>query len=81
MMTFEKWLDTYVDEKGLDIHHWFEVNGHSGVNFIPLGSVIDVINSFPPETQAAAKNHIVADDFSNRDPLKFFEYIAQKMAS
>ena len=52
IMKFEKWLDTLVSEKGLDLDHTFEYNGPVyGMNMIPLESVIEQIKEFHPQTQ------------------------------
>ena len=40
-MTFNKWLDTFVEEKGLDTEKRWEIEGPSGTNSIPLGVVIE----------------------------------------
>ena len=54
--------------------------GNSGANFIPVGCVVEQIKAFDARTQATVKTKIVQIDFVNGNVLKFFEYIAQKMA-
>ena len=80
-MKFEKWLDTLVEEKGLDLEHTFEHKGPVyGWNMIPLGCVIDQIKAFHPQTQQMTKKRLVEIDFKNGDVMHFFDYIAKKMA-
>ena len=80
-MKFEKWLDTLVAEKGLDLDHTFEYNGPVyGMNMIPLEAVVEQIKAFHPDTQKMTKNRLVEIDFKNGDVMHFFGYIAQKMA-
>ena len=80
-MKFEKWLDTMVEEKGLNLDHTFEYNGPEwGMNMIPLEAVIELIKGFHPQTQQTTKNRLVEIDFKNGDVMHFFGYIAQKMA-
>ena len=81
IMKFEKWLDTLVEEKNLDIEHVFEYKGPVwGMNMIPLGCVIEQIKAFHPKTQQMTKSRLVEIDFKNGDVMHFFGYIAQKMA-
>jgi hypothetical protein len=80
-MKFEKWLDTLVAEKDLDLDHTFEYNGPVyGMNMIPLEAVVEQIKAFHPQTQEMTKNRLVEIDFKNGDVMHFFGYIAQKMA-
>ncbi len=80
-MTFNKWIDTLIEEKGLNLGHVFEVDGPVwGMNMIPLESVVEQIKTFPPQTQKLAKNKLVGIDFANGDVMHFFKYIAEKMA-
>ena len=80
-MTFDKWIDTLIEEKDLDLEYMFEVKGPVyGMNMIPLESVIEQIKAFHPQTQKMTKKRLVEIDFKNGDVMHFFGYIAQKMA-
>lgn len=79
-MTFTKWLDTFVAEKGLDTEHLFEVAGMSGTNLIPLGVVVDAIKSTGSREQAAIKTMIVKIDFLNGNVLNYFNHLAKALA-
>jgi hypothetical protein len=78
---FIHWLDTFVAEKGLDTEHVFEVEGPEwGMNYIPLGVVLEAIKGAPAHEQAAIKNTIVRIDFGNDDVLDYFKHLAGALA-
>lgn len=78
---FDKWLDTFVEEKGLDTGHVFEVEGKEwGTNYIPLGCVLDVIKQAPEHERKAIKDMVVWLDFVNADILDYFGHLAQALA-
>ena len=69
-MTFSKWLDTFVAEKGLDLEHTFLVDGADwGENHIPLACVIDYIKQVPADVQAKIKTTFVKIDFANGEDM------------
>ena len=43
MDRFSTWLDTMLDEKGIDLDRVHEIEGPSGANFIPLACVVEAI--------------------------------------
>jgi hypothetical protein len=79
-MSFNKWLDTFVEEKGLDTEQLFEAEGPSGLNIIPLGVVLDHIKITTPAEKAAIKRMVVRIDFVNGDVTDYFRYLAQVIA-
>ena len=80
-MTFNKWLDTFVSEKGFNLEHMFEVEGPEwGMNMIPLEAVIEFAKTLDKDTKAKIKNNFVMIDFRNGDCLHFFEFMAKGMA-
>lgn len=74
------WIDRLVSEKELDTEHTFEVEGESGPNLIPLAVVIEHVKIATRQEQAQIKRTLVKIDFTNRDPMHFFEYLAQAIA-
>lgn len=81
-MGFNKWLETLVEEKELDLFHNFEVTSEGGTwNLIPLASVVEYCQGLDPEGQAQVKKTLVQIDFRNGDVMDFFRYIAQFMAN
>lgn len=79
-MQFNKWLDTFTAEKGLDMEQVFVVEGASGENHIPIGCVVEAIKSAPAHEQVGIKDMIVKIDFLNGDVTKYFAHLAQAIA-
>lgn len=79
-MTFNKWLDTFVSEKGIDLEQVLEVEGPSGTNWIPVACLLDVMKQAPKHEQAGIKTMIVKIDFRNGDVLHYFKHLAKAIA-
>lgn len=79
-MTFSKWIDTFLAEKGVDEDRILIVDGPSGPNHIPVGCLVDAIKSAPKHEQASIKAVIVKIDFLNGDILDYLRHIAQAIA-
>lgn len=80
-MNFSTWLDTFVEEKGLDTEFVIKVTGETGLmNHIPLGILLDVIKEAPTREQLGIKAEIVRLDFLNADVMGYFEHLAKAIA-
>ena len=79
-MSFNKWIDTFIEEKGIDTESILEVEGLLGTNYIPVGCVIEAMKNAPFSEQKAIKNMIVKIDFVNGDVVDFFRHLAQAIA-
>ena len=79
-MDFNTWIDTYIDEKGLDPEQFLNVQGPSGENQIPVGTIVDQIKEAPGDEQRQIKDILVAIDFQNGSPLHFLRHLAQAIA-
>ena len=79
-MNFTNWLNTFIDEKGIDTEQGFEVEGPSGANWMTYGIVIEAIKQAPANEQAGIKATIVKIDFANGDVCHFFRHLAQAIA-
>jgi len=78
---FTTWLDTFVDEKGLDREHVFTVEGPLwDDNFIPLQCVLDMVAQASPANQSKVKDTLVKIDVLNGDAMHFFGYLARGIA-
>jgi len=78
---FKEWLDTFVDEKGLDREQIITVEGRVwGDNFIPLQCVIDAAGQSTYYEQTKIKEILVRIDFGNGDPMHFFRHLAKGIA-
>ena len=71
---------TLVQEKGIDLETIIEVEGESGVNFIPLEMVIIFLEGGSRTAQRDAERHLTRIDFHNGDVMHFFKHIAKFMA-
>lgn len=79
-MSFNKWIDTLIEEKGFDTESILQAEGAIGTNYIPLGCLIDAIKTAPAHEQAEIKTMIVKLDFMNRDIMRYFRHLAQAIA-
>ena len=80
-MNFKKWLNTFVDEKGLDCDQVIEIQGPIyGTNYIPLQCVIDAILVAPEHEQKGIKEMLVKIDFVRGDVLDYFKHLAKAIA-
>lgn len=79
-MKFAEWLDTFVEEKGIDTEMLLEVEGASGTNIIPVEVLLDAMKTTTPGEQAAIKATIVKIDFANGNVLHYFRHLAQAIA-
>ena len=77
-MTFNNWIDTFIEEKGIDLEQTFEVEGPVyGINTIPYGVIVEHMKIAPKTEQDAIKNVIVKIDFKNGDVLDFFRHLGK----
>lgn len=78
-MTFNKWLQTFIEEKGISEND-IEVEGPSGLNFMPLSILIDAIKQASKDEQKGIKHKLVQIDFYNGDVMDFFKHLAKAIA-
>ena len=78
-MNFEKWLDTFIEEKNIDPEEYFEITDDNGWNLIPYGCIIEAMKATSPEEQAAIKKTIVQIDFINGDVKHYMRHLAQAL--
>lgn len=80
-MNFRTWLNTFVDEKGLDRDQVIEAEGPIyGTNWIPLEALLETILRAPKHEQQGIKDMLVRIDFVNGDPMDYFKHLAQAIA-
>lgn len=81
-MKFATWLDTFIDEKGLNTERVFEVDTDDfwQHHTIPFGVVVEAAKNATTHEQAQIKNTIVRIDFLNGDPMHFFAHLAKGLA-
>ena len=79
-MTFSKWLETFLSEKGIDGETILAVEGPSGENAIPVACLVDLMKQAPKLDQPGIKSMIVKIDFRNGDVLDYFRHLARAVA-
>ena len=80
-MTFNKWLDTFIEEKGINLEQSFEAEGPGwGTNVIPYGVVVERIKTAPPAEKAKIKDILVKIDFKKGDVLPFLRHLGKALA-
>ena len=79
-MGFDKWLDTFISEKGIDTEQYIEVEGPGGANHMPVSAVLDAMKSTTDAEKSKIKNTFVLIDFKNGDVLHFIKHLAQAIA-
>lgn len=80
MTAFNTWLDTYLEEKGIDTERTLTVNGPSGANIMPVGIVIEAMKRAPRQEQDSIKRTLTLIDFKNGRPLDFIKHLAGALA-
>jgi hypothetical protein len=75
------YFNTLIEEKGISRERIIEVEGKEwGMNFIPVGTVVDFLSNADANTQKQAKDNLVKIDFHNGDVMHFFTYVAKFIA-
>lgn len=82
-MRFASWLNTFIEEKGIDRELVLEVEKKGsifGTNYIPLEVLIEAICNAPKCERDAIKKMIIKIDFFNGNVLDCFLHLAQAIA-
>lgn len=75
------YLNTLLEEKGIDQEFILEVTNENGLNLIPVGAVVEYIVDMPSDIQEAVKKVIVQIDFNNGNVLTFFKDLASMLVN
>lgn len=77
-MKFDKWLDVFLDEKGIE-DITFEIEHDGMMHFIEQEVLIEFIKSVPNEMKKKIKDTFVMIDFKNGDCVHFLNHLAKGM--
>lgn len=77
---FNKWIDTFIEEKGIDLEQVIEIKTETNTHYFEVGNIIANIKATTPEEQAGIKDMIVKIDFHNGDVVDYFRHLAQALA-
>ena len=78
--SFSKWLDTFLEEKGIDREYSFTIEGASGPNLMSYEIIIEHMKITGPQEQAALKDMLVKIDFHNASVTDYLRHLAQAIA-
>lgn len=77
-MNFNKWLDTFIEEKRIDTKLCFEFTSDEGnFHIMPVAVVIELIKGLDNDQKARIKNALVGIDFRNESVLEFLKGLAK----
>jgi hypothetical protein len=76
-MTFQKWLLTFLEEKGIDLETCFELQGPSGTNFMSYGTVVEAMFQTTKKEQGEIKKVMIQLDYKNQDITGYLKHLAQ----
>lgn len=77
---FDKWLDTFLDEKGIDLEDSFTVQGPSGTNHMSYEIIVEHMKIAPSSEQAKLKDMLVKLDFKNADIKDYLRHLGKAIA-
>jgi hypothetical protein len=81
MSAFNNWLDTFIQEKGIDLEQRFDVEGPVwGTNSFDYGVIVEHIKIAGKDEQNEIRDTIVKIDFANGDVKHYFRHLAQALA-
>jgi len=79
--SFNKWLDTFIAEKGIELEDTFSLDGDESFHIFEVGNIIENIKIAPPEEQTQIKDMLVKIDFHNGSVIDYFKHLAQALVN
>lgn len=73
---FNKWIDTFIEEKGIDLQKVIEIKTEKNTHYFEIGNIVENIKATTLEEQSTIKNTIAKIDFYNGDILDYFKFLA-----
>jgi len=74
---FEKWIDTFIEEKGIDTHEQFKITNGSISKVFSYEDVLTAIKTTSKDEQAEIKNMLVAIDYKNGDIKDYLRHLSK----
>ena len=78
-VSFNKWLDTFIEEKGIQLDDTFTIEKDGQIHVFEIGNIVENIKVTTPKEQAEIKDMLVKIDFYNADVLDYFKHLAQAL--
>lgn len=79
-MRFNQWIDVFLSEKGIDSEEMLEVEGSLGMNYIPVGSLVDSLKGTNAKNQNQIRGIMIRIDFQNGDVRHLLKHLAKAIA-
>ena len=76
---FEKWLDTFIKEKEIDLHEEFKSTNGSISMFFCYSDIINAIKTTSKDEQSEIKNILVAIDYKNGDIKDYLRHLSKAL--
>ena len=78
---FNKWLDTFIEEKGINLESCFTVKGpRLEDNNMSIGIIVEHIKISSPAEKAGIKDMMVYLDFINGNIIDYFKHLGRAIA-
>lgn len=78
-ISFNNWLDTFIDEKGISLDDIFEIEENGEHHIFEIGNIVENIKATSPKEQAEIKDMLVKIDFYNGDVIDYFKHLAKAL--
>lgn len=72
-----KWLDTFLEEKGFDPKTIIEHQGKNQFHMIEAGHIIEFVKGLDDDLKSQIKTKFVQIDFANGDYMHFIKHLAK----
>lgn len=79
--SFNKWLDTFIEEKGIDLNEIITLESNNNIHNFEIGNIVETIKVTSREEQEKIKDTIVKIDFANGDVLDYFKHLANALVT
>lgn len=78
-ISFNNWLDTFIDEKGIILDDTFEIDENGTFHIFEIGNIVENIKATSQKEQAEIKDMLVKIDFYNGDIVDYFKHLARAL--
>ena len=80
MATITSWINTFIEEKGVNLEESFEVNTGQLYHLMNYGVVVEAIKAASSNEQAVIKDMLVRIDFRNGSVAHYLRHLGEGLA-
>jgi len=80
-MAFNKWFDTFIEEKGIDLNENFYFYEGELAHIVEIGTLAAYVKNCYGPVKAKIKNTLVMIDFKNGDVKHYLKFLAKGMVN